>query len=389
MEVKGARYRTVCVLYEPFPHEELLTMLRRLAAHGGTVIWSSVPPLLGPDGSALGDLWMEKLFGVYREPTTDPLGLALPARQVQFQGALAPVEPMAVLTDMVVDRVFPVQPLPDTETVATARTGGPTGMHPGGTRCVGARKRYPGGGQAIYLGFRPRDDQAASTGIEARTWFEILKAVGAYAGDDNPAIVSRTTDYLACTFPNGASALCPHYRHHAESWPGGFFRDAEQDERLMRENPPPSDALDLQGLRVAGHTVAYRGRHAVAYRLDRAERLIAFAGVGCTGIELDGHAYTWSDAPVDVAWHPLQPQHATTGYEPLYRAWCNTEQAVSLPLNLDDVRGLQVWAGARSGSGRVGYGTRQIPFQIEDGALVLDVDADIAGHWLYVVRARP
>lgn len=254
-------------------------MLRRLAAHGGTVIWSSVLPLLCPDGLALGDIWMEKLFGVYLESTTDPLGLALPARQVCFEGALAPVEPMTVLTDMVVDRLFPVRPLrayrnaPGTETVATVRTGGPDGV-----RCVGTRKVYPGGGQAIYLGFRPRDDQAASTGAEARTWFEILKTVGVYAGDDNPTIISRTTDYLACTFPNGATALCLHYRTHAESWPGGFFRDAEQDERLMHENPPPDDALDLQDLRVAGHTVTYQGCHAVAYRLDRAGRLIAFAG---------------------------------------------------------------------------------------------------------------
>jgi len=380
-------YGAICVLYEPFPCAELMALLHAFVEQGGTVVWTSVPPM-GEKREA----WMGDLFGARLEGTTDPLGLALPARQVVFEGALAEVAPMAVLTDLVVDRLFPVAPVEGAAPVASVRTGGPEGQ-----RCVGVRKAYPGGGQAVYLGFRPRDDQSASTGVEVGTWFELLRCLGAYpgagcAGDDNPTVVSRTTDYLASVFPNGATALCPHYRHHAESWPGGFFRDQTLDEGLMRENPPPDDRLELCNLRIAGQTVCYQGRHAVTWRLGEAGGLLAFAGYACTGIELEGQAYTWSVEPVDVAWHPLGPEHAAPGYVPLYRVWCGTEGPVRLPLNLVDEPRLEVWRGAHvpawgrgAASGRVGCGYAQIPFSVIGGALVLDVDAETVDHWLYVV----
>jgi hypothetical protein len=294
-----------------------------------------------------------------------------------------------VLTDLVVDRVFAVQPLDGAECVACVRTG-----DPGGARCVGTRKAYLGGGQAIYLGFRPRDDQCASTGTEANTWFELLTCLDAYRGDDNPTVVSRTSPYLACTFANGTTALCPHYRHHPESWPGGFFRDLELDARLMEQNPPPDDTISLDGLRLAGQTVIYQGRHAVAWRRDADGGLIAFSGRACTGIELDGLLYAWAETPVDVAWHPLGAEHAIDGYTPLYRVWCGTEGRVRLPLGLSGEPGLQVWRGAlvpaggrNAAEGRVGYGYGQVPFSVEEGALALDVDAESAERWLYVVLA--
>jgi hypothetical protein len=36
----------------------------------------------------------------------------------------------------------------------------------------------------------------------------------------------------------------------------------------------------------------------------------------------------------------------------------------------------------------VGYGYGQILRRVEGGALVLDIDDQIAGHWLYVVRRK-
>jgi hypothetical protein len=360
-----------------------MALLQNLAEQGGTVIWSSVPPLTKDR-----DRWMAGLFGARVEQPTDPLGIALPARTIAFEGALDAVAPMTVLTDLVVDRVFAVRPLDGAECVARVRTG-----DPGGARCVGTRKATPGGGQAIYLGFRPRDDQSASTGTEANTWFELLCCLDAYPGDDNPTVVSRTSPYLACTFANGATAVCPHYRRHAESWPGGFFRDLELDARLMEENPPPDDTISLDGLRLAGQTIAYRGRHAVAWRLDKAGHLIAFSGRACTGIELDGRAYAWAETPIDVAWHPLGAKYAVHEYAPLYRAWCGTEGQIRLPLSLTSESRLQVWRGAHvpangrnAVSGRVGYGYEQIPFSVAEGALILDVDAKNAEHWLYVVH---
>ncbi|MBN1875310.1 MAG: hypothetical protein JXA33_13865, partial [Anaerolineae bacterium] len=424
LDVKGSQYRAVCTLYEPFPSGELLALLRAFVEKGGAVIWSGTPPLEATARAEVADL-----CSVMFLPTADPLGLALPARQVTFSGALSDVPSQMILTDFIVDRVFPLRPHIEAtsrmqtqstiESIATLRTGGPEAEV-----CVGVRRLYPGGGQAVALGFRPRDDQAASTGVEARTWFEILRALKLYPGDDNPTIISRTTPWLATAFPNGAFGICPHYCTHPESWPGGFFRDEEQDACLMAQNPPPDDAIVLDNLCIAGQTVTYSGRHAVIWRLavDDGRQiidgvaqtvshlpstiyrlpLIAFAGTACTGITLNGYSFTWADEPVDIAWHPLGAEYATARmsasavYQPLYRVWIGTLGRVRIPFNLDKDTycPYEVWLGAYKPSqvqafsptvARVGYGARQVPFTIEDGALVLDVDETIVGHWLYVV----
>jgi hypothetical protein len=335
------------------------------------------------------------VFGVELLPTDDPLGQPMPGRQVVFSGALRRVPAQTILTDFVVDRVFPVQPIGRARPVATLATG-----RPEGSWCVGARKTYRSGGQAVYLGFRPRDDQAASTGVETRVWFETLCALGAYPAsgvfdeNDNPSVVSRTGDFLACAFPNGALAVCPHFKDYPENWPGGFFRDQEVDARIMAENPPPDDFFELRDWRVAGQSVTYAGRHAVAWRRDASGALIAFAGHDCVGIEIDGRNYRWSDAPVDIGWHPLAPEQGTERYRPLYRVWCETPGPVRVPLALPTT-GLEVWLGAhmpggrsrRAAQGRAGYGDRTVAFRVEDGALALDIDDTLAGHWLYVVQA--
>ncbi|MGC9469065.1 MAG: hypothetical protein ACP5HS_10775 [Anaerolineae bacterium] len=394
LAVKDARYRVVCALYEPFPDEDLLALLTEFVDHGGTVVWSSTPPM----AASVREQWLEELFGVRVEPTSDPLGLAMPARMVEFHGVLSKVASMSVLSDLVVDRVFPLEPLAGTETVAEMRTGGSKRI------CVGTCKAHASGGQAIYLGFRPRDDQAASTGVEARAWFEILNALGAYppsgafSENDNPTVISRTTELLACAFPNGAVGVCPHYRHHEESWPGGFFRDEELDAQIMEANPVPDDEIDLQTFHVAGQTVTYHGSHAVVWRCDDAGHLIAFSGRECTGIELNGQSYIWADEPTHIAWHPLPPEQATTSYLPLHRVWCGGEGRVRIPLDLQDSDGLELWVGAlqpgnlrhrrREAHGRVGYGERTVPFDIVEGALEVDIDEDLTEHWLYLVRRK-
>ena len=398
LAVKGSTYQAVCVLYEPFVDQRFLELLRAFVLKGGLLIWSSMPPMCNLSGGAVRERWMGEIFGLRVEEMQDPLGLALPSRQIIFGGALAGVSPMMILTDFVVDRVFTVEPLPETEPVAWVRTGGSARM-----RCVGTRRLYPGGGQAIYLGFRPRDDQAASTGVEARTWYEILEALGAYpasglyADNDNPTFISRSGDYLACAFPNGAVAIAPHYRHHEESWPGGFYRDEKVDQEALERNPLSEDTIALDDLHVAGQSVSYRGKHAVAWRRDGCGQLIAFAGYECAGIRLDGHSFSWAEGAVDIAWHPLQPEHALPDFEPLYRLWCGSLGPVSIPLHLAEGQGIEVWRGAfmprhgrrRSGAyGRVGYGERKVPFRLAEGALQLVVDETICEHWLYVVRRK-
>jgi hypothetical protein len=255
----------------------------------------------------------------------------------------------------------------------------------------------------VYLGFRPRDDQSASTGSEIRTWFEILHALGAYPDSeafdtpDNPSSVSRLTGYLACQFPNGALAVAPHYRWHEENWPGGFFRDSESDSKAIDINPPPDDVIHLQDFCLSGQKVNFDGRHCLAWILDEAGRLKAFAGLDCSSITINDQVFRWSEQPVEVAWHPLSPEQAVDDFRPLYRVWCGTTTTIRLPLGLENAQNLEVYLGARLPRGRVrrgrprsdavrvGYARETVPFQIDAGQLVLAVTEEIVDHWLYIV----
>ena len=90
--------------------------------------------------------------------------------------------------------------------------------------------------------------------------------------------------------------------------------------------------------------------------------------------------------------------HETAAYRPLYRVWCGSEGRVSVPLNLEAGPNTEVWLGAlhpgtlqqrrRETRGRVGYGYRRVPFDVVEGSLQVEVDDDLAGHWLYVVRRK-
>jgi hypothetical protein len=194
-------------------------------------------------------------------------------------------------------------------------------------------------------------------------------------------------------------AVAPHYRTHEETWPGGFFRKPEDDRKALEGNPVPGNSIGLKDFQVAGHSVTYQGCHAVAWRAGAQGRLVAFAGNDCTGIDLDGQSYRWANQPVDIAWHPLQAGRQAAGYTALYRVWVSGDGQVCLPLGLEPAHGLEVWLGAHMPAWRgrkrsapaqhhalVGYGLRRLPFTMQDGSLVLEVDEAIAEHWLYVVR---
>ena len=399
LEVNGSRYTTLCAMYEPFPSTELLDLMKRFVESGGKVVWSGVPPLLRLDGQPVQAAFLEDLFGVQLEDSAaarGPAGMALPGRQVVFSGALQSVAPMPILTDFLVDRVFAARVVsPDSQPAASIRAGGAAQ-----TRCIGAIKRYPGGGQALYLGFRPRDDQSASTGQDIRAWFEILSALGAYPGGAaNPAEISRHSAYVAAAFPNDAYAIAPHYNQHEESWPGGFFRSPEQDAAAMQSNPVASDAITLEGLRIGGQVVTFSGKHCLAWRRGPGGELLAFAGLDCTGIELDGRRFQWADQPADVAWHPLPAGQETPGFRPLYRIWVGSAGSLRMPLALAEKDGLELWLGGHMPTGRrsrrdpgkrtpVGYGERQVAFRVENGDLIVEVDEDLREHWFYLVQRK-
>jgi hypothetical protein len=226
-----------------------------------------------------------------------------------------------------------------------------------GKKVVGVHRSLPGNGSATFLGFRPRDDQAASLGAEVRTWFEVLLALGAYpgnqagtAGNDNPSVVSRTTPYLACRFPNGTTTIGVHYRNHEESWPGGFHRDAKQDQGVLAKNPLPPATLALRDLPVNGRRVSFEGDLTMAFRLDGAGSLVAFAGYNCHKVVVDGREFVFASRPMShVAWAPVRSERRVPGGASM-EIWANGEASMSLPLPAGVKGGELYFQGGKPGA---------------------------------------
>ena len=336
VEVRGRRYSTICALYETIPPAGLIEFLRKFLDFGGRVIWSGPPALVDLDGTPLLDSW-RAMFGI--ESIDHPvIGLERPGRRIEFEGALSGMESQTILTDLPVDYVYPIHP--QTGTPETAGTDDILARCD--SRIVGIRR-----GAAVYLGFRPRDDQSRSLGYETRVWYDTLRLLGAYPGtgnntnnntgnntgdntnnntnnntgdnindniSDNPTVISRETPYLATVFPNGAVVLTKHYRLHREDWDGGFHRDAERDAKALEGNPFDSTELDLVHLRVAGTTVDYHGNEIVGFRRGADGRPIAFYGEETDRITLDGIPFVFTDQPYEkIAFFPVPESRRIAG----------------------------------------------------------------------------
>lgn len=343
LEMAGRRFRTIAVLYEILPPDGLLALLEEFSGRGGKVVWSGPPPRFDLSGRSILKRW-EVLFGVagWNEPAG---GTMAGGRQLNFEGTLRSVPDQQILTDFVVDWIYPIRPGTNAEVVARS-----------GRDIIGVHRTTAQGGSLTYLGCRPRDDQAASLGREVRTWFEILKALGAYEKsdpeltvNDNPAVVSRESPYLCTRFPNGTTVVAAHYRNHVESWPGGFHRDSKQDAQILEANPLPSDLLELQDFKVNGHRVNYRGRRIVAFRIGRAGELIAFGGYDCTGLEVDNKPFRLSTQPfAQLAWAPVAEERKIPRGA-VMEFWIDGEGDVSIPLPPQISEGQLLFSGALPG----------------------------------------
>lgn len=357
IELCERRFSTLAVLFEPLPPPGLLPFLEDFVARGGRLVWSGPPPRFDLAGNAVLERW-QRLCGV-RELKFNLEGLIAAGGIVEFSGALRAVSPQTILTDFLVDWIWPVEPVEGAEIVARAEQ-----------EIVGVHRAVAGGGSATFLGFRPRDDQAASLGYETRAWFEILRALGAYPGsragsdEDNPTVVSRCSPYLATRFPNGAIAVAAHYRRHIETWPGGFHRDAEADRLALEKNPLPDDRLDLREFRVAGRTLDFQGRLVMAFRLDARGRLIAFAGHDCASIRIDGREHVFAERPMKhVAWAPVPVERRVPGGA-VMELWVHGEGQVRIPLP-EDLRSVRVFLqGARLDAPGA-----TVPARVESGEL--------------------
>jgi hypothetical protein len=377
IEMAGRRFTTLVTTFEPFPSKALLAMLGQFAGNGGRVIWSGPPPVLTAEGENALTSWQDLCGVEYVSDQNE--GLLAPGKQVTFEDVLAKVSPQIMLTDFLVDRIYPVKPREGVSAVARVKE-----------HVVGTHRALSNGGSVTFLGYRPRDDQSKSLGYEARNWFEVLDSLGVYPPtgrfaniNDNTEHLSRTTPYLACRFPNGAVAIAPHFRETEENWGGGFARTPESDKAYLEKFPPPPETLQLQDFKVNGHSVTYTGEQAMAFRVNAQGDLIAFAGSGATRITIDGRETMFADAPFgQVAWAPVPEDRRVDGGAVLqlmaYGAGVLRIPAATLPENLELVA-----EGPTPGS----RGSA-IPSKRENGALVLNVSPDVSGRWIYAVPSR-
>lgn len=362
IKVGDKTYGTLVAMFEVLPEKGLLDMMGRLAKAGGKVVWFSAPPLIDKAGGNCAAAWSE-LFGAKYEHDIY-MGEMAPGRVVSFCNDFAAIPQQTVLTDFLVDRIYPVE-ADGAQVVAKC-----------GNQVLGTLKKLPGGGALCYVGMRPRDDQSQSLGYETRTLFEVLNAVGAcpatgkFAGvNDNPSYVSRTTDYFATSFPNGATAVVKHYRTHPESWPGGFSRNREEDVKALEANPLPCDRMELRGLKVNGHEVTYDGKISMAFRTGADGKLVSFFGRECDGVTIDGVRYSFSEQPVSrIVFAPSLADEKVT------EVLVEGQGRVTLPL-----------AGGKK-KPVVKLGKKTIKTEVADGQLVLNVDPSISGRWLTVHR---
>ena len=370
--VNGREFSTLVALFEPLPDPGLLDIMEEMAAKGHNVIWSGPPPIIDNKGKACLKRW-EHIFGVKYEPRSFQ-GLIAPGKKVCFEGNFDHIEDQLILTDFLVDQVYPVLPSEGSEVVARV-----------GDDIVGTIRKT-GRGKCTFLGFRPRDDQSASLGYEQRTWFEVLDALGAYpstgtfAGtNDNTEHLSRTTDYLCTRFPNNTTAIVRHYTSHPESWPGGFGRHRDVDVEELKKNPLPPGEVKLKDFRVNGHTVTYQGDLMLGFRLDEEGDLLAFHGRDSKEVTIDGNTTIYADNKIEeIAWMPVVEKRQLPG-KAFFQVYAKGEGKVSIPLKTKRKK-LKLFEESEI----QGMEGKEHDFSYKKGTLVIELNDDNSGKWLYV-----
>ena len=76
----------------------------------------------------------------------------------------------------------------------------------------------------------------------------------------------------------------------------------------------------------------------MAFRLDGAGSLVAFAGHNCQKVAIDGREFVFASRPVSLAaWAPVLPQRRVPGGA-VMEVWVHGEAAMSLPLPGEESR---------------------------------------------------
>lgn len=358
LHVGEKKYGTLVAMFEPFPEKGLLDMMEHFVEVGGKVIWFSIPPLLDKTGTNCTKQW-QNLFGA-RYGHDCFLGEIACGKRIEFLENFSPIPAQTILTDFLVDRIYPVSADSGMTTIASMEG-----------KTLGVKKMYSKGGMACFYGFRPRDDQSASLGYESRTLFDILNICGAYPPtgkfevNDNPSYLSRTGKYFASSFPNSATMVVAHYRSHPETWSGNFSRNQEEDAKLLLTNPLPSDRIELHNEKINGHEISYSGRLSLGFRMEDG-CLVAFSGQHCTDIIIDGVHYKLADIPMNITFSPLKDNSFN------YQIFVSGEGKAYIPfprsIKKVDVR----------------LNGKKIPFSFVNHQLILNVNAENSGKQIDV-----
>lgn len=355
IRVKEKEYGTLVVLYEPLPEQGELDFIEKFLNAGGKVLWMSAPPMLDKGGNNCSAQW-QRIFGA-KSNYNSANGKAASGKIVKFTGLMKDVEPQTILTDFVVDRIFPV--VNENSEVAATCNG----------EVIGTVRDFPNNGRACFMGCRLRDDQSRSLGYESRNMFEVLNYLGAYPAsgtfknrNDNPSFLSRTGDYFVSSFPNGTTMVVNHYRTHVENWDGNFSRNPEYDAEILKNNPLPTDTIKLYNATINGHIVSYTGRLSMGFNVKN-KRLCSFYGQQCNEITVDGTKYIFSAGKLnDITFGPVN------GDLTHYNLYANGAERIEIPVP-------QTVNGAKAT-----VDGNEISVSVKRGTLVVNLKPEQYGH---------
>lgn len=262
-----------------------------------------------------------------------------------------------LITDFVVDRIFPV--VNENSEVAATCNG----------EVIGTVRDFPNNGRACFMGCRLRDDQSRSLGYESRNMFEVLNYLGAYPAsgtfknrNDNPSFLSRTGDYFVSSFPNGTTMVVNHYRTHVENWDGNFSRNPEYDAEILKNNPLRTDTIKLYNAAINGHIVSYTGRLSMGFNVKN-KRLCSFYGQQCNEITVDGTKYIFSAGKQnDITFGPVN------GDLTHYNLYANGAERIEIPVP-------QTVNGAKAT-----VDGNEISVSVKRGTLVVNLKPEQYGH---------
>ncbi|MBC7958258.1 MAG: hypothetical protein H7X94_00190 [Vallitaleaceae bacterium] len=368
--VKEEAYRTLVVFYSPFISKDTLALIGDFLRSGGKVIWSSAYPLTGQNDEDIFENW-KAIFGIEGcSPAFE--GKTAKGSQVIFNNQFSGIHEMTILTDLLPDFVYSVTPSEHTEAIASI-----------GNEIVGTYKAYPEGGAAVYLGFRPRDDQSGSTGEDVDTLFSILKTVNAY-DEDSFEVFSRekSSQYLVNNFKNGSVSLTNHIRTFYEDWEGKFFRDEAEDAKALEGRVLPETRIELKKFVIKGNEINYLGQGILTIHVDENGLLKGFAGENTKEIAINGQVYKFCDVPATIAWAEISKEHLDEGIDQAYAIFTNQEGCLTLPIQLAEASQFKAVVCERDLFGI----QEQVFFKYTPSQVSFDVNNNEQGKWILLYK---